>query len=255
MKTQPRKILVIDVGGTHVKVLASGHKDPIKIDSGPRMTAKKMVKDVKKATASWDYSAVAIGYPGPVIHGRPLAEPANLASGWVGFDFKKAFGRPVKLMNDAAMQALGDYRGGRMLFLGLGTGLGSAMIIDGVIVPMEIGHLPYKKHRTYEEYLGVRGLHRWGKKKWRRRVADVVARLKSALEPDYIVLGGGNAKFLKTLPPGTRRSDNSAAFTGGFRMWNQLGAQSKPEAARRRGAAEIGARPKARTIIPMALPR
>ena len=193
MKTQHRSVLVIDVGGTNIKVLATGQKEPVKIPSGPKITAKKMVKDVRNATAGWDYSAVSIGYPGPVAHGHPLSEPRNIGGGWVGFDFKKAFGRPIKMLNDAAMQALGVYEGGRMLFLGLGTGLGSAMIVDGVIAPMELGHLPYMKGHTYEEYLGVRGLQRLGKKKWRRHVADVVTQLKNALEADYVVLGGGNA--------------------------------------------------------------
>jgi len=213
---------VVDVGGTHVKLLASGQKDPVKLDSGPKMTAAKMVKAVRKVTAGWDYSGVSIGYPGPVIHGHPLSEPHNLGRGWVGFDFKKAFGRPVKILNDAAMQALGIYKSGRMLFLGLGTGLGSAMIVDGVLEPMEVAHLPYKKGRTFEDYLGLRGLQRLGKKRWRRHVAKVVEELKNALEADYVVLGGGNAKLLKKLPPGSRLGDNSTAFTGGFRLWDSL---------------------------------
>ena len=217
-----KKILVVDVGGTHVKLLASGQKDPVNIDSGPKMTAAKMVKAVRKVTAGWDYSGVSIGYPGPVIHGHPLSEPHNLGRGWVGFDFKKAFGRPVKILNDAAMQALGIYKSGRMLFLGLGTGLGSAMIVDGVLEPMEVAHLPYKKGRTFEDYLGLRGLQRLGKKRWRRHVAKVVEELKNALEADYVVLGGGNAKLLKKLPPGSRLGDNSTAFTGGFRLWDSL---------------------------------
>jgi len=223
MPEKKLKVLVIDVGGTHVKVLASGRKAPVKIPSGPGMTAAKMVKDVKAASAGWDYDAVSIGYPAPVLHGRPLREPYNLGSGWVGFDFKKAFGRPVKLVNDAAMQALGSYEGGRMLFLGLGTGLGSAMIVDGLVEPMELAHLPYEKGRTYEDYVGLRGLKRAGKKKWRRHVFDVVERLKVALEPDYVVLGGGNAKLLHKLPPGARLGDNSNAFPGGFRLWQEPG--------------------------------
>jgi len=215
------KTLVIDVGGTHVKLLATGKKQRIELPSGPTLTAAKMVKDVKKAAAGWDYSAVSIGYPGAVIHNRPVAEPHNLARGWVGFDFRKAFGHPVKVINDAAMQALGGYEGGRMLFLGLGTGLGSAMIVDGILEPMELAHLPYKSGRTYEDYVGIRGLKRLGKKKWRRHVADVVERLRAALEADYVVLGGGNAKLLKKLPPGTRLGDNNNAFRGGFRMWQK----------------------------------
>jgi polyphosphate glucokinase len=227
MDNHDKKILVIDVGGTHVKVLVTGHKEPVKIASGPKMTAGKMVKDVRKVTADWEYSAVSIGYPGPVIHGRPLCDPHNLGSGWVGFDFNKAFGRPVKILNDAAMQALGIYKGGRMLFLGLGTGLGSAMIVDGLLEPMEVAHLPYKKGHTFEDYLGVRGLQRLGKKKWRRNVAEVVEQLKTALEADYVVLGGGNAKRLKELPPGARLGDNSTAFIGGFRLWEEPGEQAK----------------------------
>lgn len=221
MPKQPKNILVIDVGGTHIKVFANGQKEPVKIPSGPKMTAKKMAKEVRKATEGWNYSVVSIGYPAPVIHGHPLSEPHNLAGGWVGFDFRKAFGRPVKIVNDAAMQALGIYQGGRMLFLGLGTGLGSAMIVDGILEPMEIAHLPYEKGRTFEDYLGIRGLKRLGKKKWRRYVARIAEQLKNALEADYVVLGGGNAKMLKKLPPGTRLGDNSTAFTGGFRLWDE----------------------------------
>jgi len=227
MQKQGKSILVIDVGGTHIKVLATGQKEPVKIDSGPKMTAKKMVKEVREATKDWNYSVVSIGYPAPVVHGHPLSEPHNLAGGWVGFDFGKAFGRPVKIMNDAAMQALGIYRGGRMLFLGLGTGLGSAMIVDGVLEPMEVAHLPYKKGRTFEDYLGIRGLKRLGKKKWRGYVAQIAVELKNALQAEYVVLGGGNAKLLKTLPPGCRLGDNSSAFTGGFRLWDEPEEQAK----------------------------
>jgi len=212
---------VIDVGGTHVKLLATGRKKRVEFSSGPEMTPAKMIRDVKQATAGWDYSAVSIGYPGPVIHNRPVAEPHNLGRGWVGFDFHKAFGHPVKVINDAAMQALGSYEGGRMLFLGLGTGLGSAMIVDGCLEPMELAHLPYKNGRTYEDYVGLRGLKRLGKKKWRRHVMDVVERLKTALEADYVVLGGGNAKLLKKLPSGVRLGDNENAFRGGFRLWKK----------------------------------
>jgi polyphosphate glucokinase len=219
MTKQRQSILVIDVGGTHVKVLATGQKTPIKICSGPQMTAKKMVKAVLDVAAEWNYSAVSIGYPGPVVHGRPLSEPHNLGGGWVAFDFQKAFGRPVKLINDAAMQALGIYEGGRMLFLGLGTGLGSAMIVDGALEPMEIAHLPYKKGRTYEDYLGLRGIERLGNKKWRRHVTKVITTLKDALGADYVVVGGGNAKLLKKLPPGARLGKNATAFAGGFRLW------------------------------------
>ena len=219
MTTSPQKILVIDIGGTNVKLLATGHRTPVKIPSGPELTPRKMVTAVRKATAEWEYSKVSIGYPGPVLNGKPLSDPHNLACGWVGFDFRKAFGRPVKLVNDAAMQAIGSYEGRRMLFLGLGTGLGSALIADGVLEPMELAHLPYKNGRTYEDYIGLHGLKRLGKKKWRRHVTDVVTRLKAALGADYVVIGGGNAKLLKELPAGARLGTNANAFRGGFRLW------------------------------------
>jgi len=214
------KILVVDVGGTHVKILATGQREHRKADSGPTMTARRMVSIVKGLSADWSYDHVAIGYPGPVLHGHPVAEPHNLGGGWVAFDFRRAFGRPVKVINDAAMQALGSYRGGRMLFLGLGTGLGSALIIDGVLEPMEVGHLPYKKGRTFEDYVGLRGLKRLGKARWRKCVLDVVERLRAALNADDVVIGGGNATKLRTPPPGTRLGDNANAFLGGFRLWN-----------------------------------
>jgi polyphosphate glucokinase len=188
--------------------------------SGPHLSAKAMVKQVKRLTADWSYDVISIGYPGPVIHNRPLTEPHNLGRGWVGFDFAKAFGRPTLVVNDALMQALGSYEGGRMLFLGLGTGLGSAMIIDGILEPMELGHLPYRKGRTFEDYVGAAGLERLGKKKWRRKVADIVAHFTAALEPDYVVLGGGNARKLARLPPKARLGDNANAFKGGFRLWD-----------------------------------
>src|SRR5216117_1044026 len=206
------RILVIDVGGTHVKVLASGQRTRREVESGPSMTPGRMVTAVKRLTADWRHDVVSIGYPGPVLHGRPIAEPHNLGPGWVGFNFRKAFGCPVKIINDASMQALGSYRGGRMLFLGLGTGLGSAMIIDGVLEPMELGHLPYKKGRTYEDYVGARGLERLGKKRWRRHVADVAKRLKTALEIKDLVLGGGNAQRLEALPARARLAGNANAF-------------------------------------------
>jgi polyphosphate glucokinase len=217
----PHKILVIDVGGTNIKVQATGQKKPRKIPSGPDMTAKKMVSDVKASTRDWKYDRVSIGYPGPVSAGRPLHEPVNLSGGWVGFSFEKAFGCPVRIVNDAAMQALGSYHGGRMLFLGLGTGLGSAMIVDGIVEPMELAHLPYKHGKTYEEYLGLRGLKRLGKKKWRREVFKVTKKLIAALEADYVVLGGGNVKKLKKLPPGARKGNNENAILGGFRLWEK----------------------------------
>ncbi len=215
------KVLVIDIGGTHVKILATGRRVKRQVESGPTMTAQQMVDDVKKLAEGWDYDVVAMGYPGPVLHNRPMLEPAHLGAGWVGFDFKAAFGRPVKIVNDALMQAVGSYEGGRMLFLGLGTGLGTALIVDRVAQPMELAHLPYKKHRTFEDYVGEAGLERLGKKKWRHEVFEVVERLKAATEPDYIVLGGGNVRLLDKLPPGCRRGDNANAFKGGFRLWEK----------------------------------
>jgi polyphosphate glucokinase len=215
------KILVLDVGGTHVKLLATGHKTRLQFDSGPKLTAKTLVAEVKAITAKvgWEYEAISIGYPGPVLHNRPVAEPHNLAKGWVGFEYARAFHRPVKIVNDAAMQALGSYRGGRMLFLGLGTGLGSALVVDSVIEPMELAHLPYKKGRSYEDYVGLKGLKCLGKKKWRRNVTKVVGLLKAATQADYVVIGGGNARLIKKLPPFTRPGDNNNAFRGGFRLW------------------------------------
>lgn len=214
------KVLVVDVGGTHVKILASGHKESRKFPSGPTLTARQIAAGVQKLARGWKYDAVEIGYPGPVLRGRPVAEPCNLGRGWVGFNFDAAFKRPVKVVNDAAMQALGSYKSGKMLFLGLGTGLGSTMIVDGIVEPMELGHLPYKKG-TYEDYVGQRGLEKHGKRKWHRHVVDVVTRLMAALEPDEVVLGGGNVKKLKELPPGCRAGDNPNAFVGGFRLWEQ----------------------------------
>jgi len=215
------RILVIDVGGTHVKVLATGHKQRIEIPSGPKMTPAKLVAAVRAATVGWKYDAVSIGLPAAVVHGRPITEPRHLGRGWVGFDFKKAFRRPVKILNDAAMQALGSYQGGRMLFLGLGTGLGSALIVDDVLEPMELAHLPYKKGRSYEDYVGLAGLKRLGKRKWRHHVKEVGQQLKSAIQADYVVFGGGNAKLLKKLPRGMRLGDNSNAFQGGYRLWTK----------------------------------
>jgi polyphosphate glucokinase len=214
------KVLAIDVGGTHVKVLATGQDEPRKFVSGPKLTAKQMVSGVKKITKDWQYDVISIGYPGPVAQGHPVAEPYNLGPGWVGLNFKAAFGRPVKIMNDAAMQALGSYKSGVMLFLGFGTGLGSAIIAEGVVVPMEIGHLSYK-NGTYEDYVGLRGLKRLGEKKWRRHVVIGVTRLIAVFRPDDVVLGGGNAGKLKKLPAECREGDNANAFVGGFRMWDE----------------------------------
>jgi polyphosphate glucokinase len=218
------KVLVVDVGGQNVKILATGETEPRKFASGPSLTAAKMARGVRKVAAGWKYDVVTIGYPGAVVRDRPIAEPHNLAPGWVGFDYRKAFGRSVRIINDAAMQALGSYQGGKLLFLGLGTGLGTAFIVDGIVEPMELGHLPYRR-ATYEDYVGLRGLVRFGKKKWRRYVADVVERLKAALEPDDVVIGGGNVKQLKELPPGCRAGDNANAFAGGFRVWEQAPAR------------------------------
>jgi polyphosphate glucokinase len=211
-------VLVVDVGGTHVKILVTGQDEPRRFPSGPTLTAAQMVTKVKELAGEWTYELVSMGYPGPVLLGRPVAEPHNLAPGWVAFDYQAAFGCPVKLVNDAAMQALGSYQGGKMLYLGLGTGLGSTLVVDGIVEPMELGHLPYRKG-TYEDYVGRRGLEQRGKKKWRLYVADVVAHLTAALEPDEVVLGGGNIKKLKKMPPGCRAGDNANAFVGGFRLW------------------------------------
>jgi len=220
-------VLVIDVGGTHVKLLATGQDEPVKFASGPKLTPAQMVAGVKKLGRGWKYQAVSIGYPGLVLRGRVVAEPHNLGRGWVAFDFRAAFGRPVQIINDAAMQALGSYKGGKMLFLGLGTGLGSALVVDGIVEPMELGHLPYRKG-TYEDYVGQRGLEQRGKKKWRRHVAEVVAGLIAALEPDDVVLGGGNVRKLKELPAGCRAGDNANAFVGGGRLWAQAAGSRTP---------------------------
>ena len=223
------RVLVVDIGGTHVKMLATGQREPREFSSGPALTAEQMVDGVRTVGAEWVYDAVSIGYPGPVLHGRPVAEPRHLGPGWVGFDYPAGFARPVKIVNDAAMQALGSYRGGKLLFLGLGTGLGSTMIVDGIIEPMELGHLPYRDG-TFEEYVGLRGLQAHGLAQWRRDVEDVVARLIAALEPEDVVLGGGNVHQLETLPPGCRAGDNSNAFAGGELLWKRP--QVKRRAAR-----------------------
>ena len=214
------RVLSVDVGGTNVKVLATGQTEPRKFPSGARMSPKQMVAGVKRIAEDWSYEVVSIGYPGPVRQGRPIVEPHNLGRGWVGFNFRAAFRCPVKIINDAAMQALGSYEGGTLLFLGLGTGLGSALVVEGTVVPMELGHLSYKMG-TYEDHVGIRGLKRLGKKQWSRHVAFGVARLIEALYPDDVVLGGGNAKKLIKLPAGCRRGDNANAFLGGFRLWDE----------------------------------
>jgi len=216
------KVLVVDVGGTHVKCAATDHPIPSEYASGPQLTAADMVKQVLKLTRKWSYKAVTIGYPGVVAGGRPVREPQNLGSGWVGFDFAAAFARPVRILNDAAMQALGDYAGGKMLFLGLGTGLGSALIVDGVVVPMELAHLQWRNGHDYEYYVGDHGRRRLGEKRWRAKVLEVASDFRNALQPDELVLGGGNARRLERLPPDTRLGDTLAAFRGGMRCWDDL---------------------------------
>ena len=230
-------VLVIDVGGTHVKILATGQKERREFESGPTTTPGGMVAGVKRLARGWRFDVVSIGYPGLVLGGRIAAEPHNLAPGWIGFDFERAFGRPVKVANDAAMQALGSYVKGTMLFLGLGTGLGSALVVDGHVVPMELAHLSYGD-ATIEDYVGLRGLERLGKKKWRKHVAFMVERFTAALHPDEVVIGGGNAKKLKELPSGCRAGDNDNAFIGGFRMWE--GATTKRLTRRAAGRAKKG---------------
>jgi polyphosphate glucokinase len=224
------KVLAVDIGGTHVKILATGRKQRREFPSGPSLTPGEMVRGVREVAGDWKYDVVAMGYPGAVMHDRPVMEPHNLGQGWVGFDYRRAFGRPVRIINDAAMQALGSYQGGKMLFLGLGTGLGSTLIVEGIVEPMELAHLPYKKG-TFEDYVGLRGLEKFGKKKWREHVTDVVARLAAALLVDDIVLGGGNAKKLDTLPPKCRLGDNACAFVGGFRLW-QVGSGKRTKRKR-----------------------
>ena len=244
------RILVIDVGGTNLKVGLTGRKAPIKIPSGPEMSAARMAAAVKKATAGWRFDAVSIGYPGPVVNGRPAQEPANLGAGWIRFDYKKALGRPVRVVNDAAMQAMGSYQGGRMLFLGLGTGLGSALVAGGVLEPLELAHLPYKNNRTYEDYAGLRGLKRLGRKKWQQHVEKIVALLKHGLQVDYVVLGGGQTKKLKGLPPGVRLGTNAHAILGGLRLWDEPAQEPRhrrPHVARsrRRRTVEVQVAPDA----------
>ncbi len=228
-----KRVLAIDVGGSHVKMRVFGRRELRQFESGPEMTPRRMVSRVHEMTGDWTYDAVSIGYPGVVLHGKVVVDPYNLGPGWVGFDFHKAFGRPTRIMNDAAMQAVGSYEGGRMLFLGLGTGLGSAMIVDGVVAPMELAHLPYKKGRTFEDFVGERGLKRLGGKKWRRTVNEVVIQLSTLLEADYVVIGGGNARKLKRLPKNARLGSNDFAFLGGFRIWHHATAPPAGKGYRR----------------------
>jgi predicted NBD/HSP70 family sugar kinase len=225
-------VLAVDIGGTNVKLLATGQKEPRKFPSGSKLTPTAMVAGVKKLADDWSYDAVAIGYPGRVVDDTILAEPHNLARGWIEFDFKSAFHCPVHIINDAAMQALGSYQGGLLLFLGLGTGLGAALVAEGVVVPMELAHLPYK-HGTWEDYLGERSLKKRGRKKWEQHVHTAVARLQDAFAPDDIVIGGGNAKTLKKLPKGCRLGSNAHAFSGGFRLFENTPASRRAAKERR----------------------
>lgn len=220
---EPRapEVLAVDVGGSHVKVLLNGLDERRRFVSGHKLTARSMVTHVLEQTADWEYVGITVGVPAPVKDGQIVREPVNLGEGWAGFDFEAAFGKPTKVVNDAAMQALGSYDGGRMLFLGLGTGLGSAMIVDGVVEPMELGHLPYKE-ATYEDYVGTRGRKRLGRKRWEKAVHEIVGAFADALQPDYVVIGGGNADDLVKLPPNTQRGDNDNAFVGGFRLWDDV---------------------------------
>lgn len=214
-----KNVLVVDIGGSHVKLFRSGHRGRVKLPSGPTLTPRQMVREVFDATADWQYDVVTIGYPGPVVRGRIAREPVNLGKGWTRFNFARAFGRPVRLINDAAMQALGSYRGRSMLFLGLGTGLGTTLVRNGVVVPLEVAHLPYRDGKSFEEFIGDAGLKALGKKRWRRHVGIVVALMLEALVADYAVLGGGNVRLLDELPPRTRRGNNANAFRGGERLW------------------------------------
>src|SRR5580698_491335 len=225
------KVLVIDIGGTHVKVASTDMRVPLKIPSGPTMTAEQMAQQVLAATKGWSYDCISIGYPGPVNHDHPLGEPHNLAPGWIDFHYQKAFNKPIRFINDAAMQALGGYKGGRMLFLGTGTGLGSALVFDGVVVPLELAHLPYKKGRTYEEYIGLAGLEQRGKKRWRQSVLDIIELLRAAMVCDNVLLGGGNAKLMKDLPPHIVLGSNENAVKGGFRLWEEMTAKQAAKQA------------------------
>lgn len=218
---EPQRTLVIDVGGNNVKIALGDHTQPVKVPSGPEMTAAQMVADVKEATKDWIYDRVSIGFPGPVKHGQPAREPVNLASGWVAMDYGAAFGRPVRIVNDAALQAIGMHEGGRMLFLGLGTGLGSAIVDDTSLQLLELAHLPYRNGKSFEDYVGSRGMVRLGKRRWTKHVAKVVALLRDAMQADYVMLGGGQTKKLKELPPDVRVGRADAAIVGGVRLWSR----------------------------------
>lgn len=221
-KLPKEKTLVLDVGGHHVKVYASGHPEPREIPTGPKFTPQMLVREVRRLASDWAYSRVAIGYPGPVCEGRPDEEPLHLGPGWTSFDFARGFAVPVRIVNDAAMQALGSYRGGDMLFLGLGTGLGSALIVEGVLQPLQLEAVPYRKGKTVEDYVGEAGLERLGHKKWRGHVRRVVVLLRYIVQADYVVVGGGNARLLKRLPPHCFPGENSLAFSGGLRLWEGI---------------------------------
>jgi predicted NBD/HSP70 family sugar kinase len=245
------KILVIDIGGTHVKVMTTGQKTSREFESGRLLTPKRMISKIRRLIHDWHFDVVSIGYPGPVHGNRIVSDPWNLGKGWIGFDFQKAFHCPVKIINDAAMQALGSYEGGKMLFLGLGTGLGTALIADGIVEPMELGHLPYKKS-TFEDYVGIRGLQKYGKQNWRRHVMDMVRRLTAAIEPDEVVLGGGNVNKLNELPAGCRGGDNTNAFRGGFRLWKetriwQNSTRVKPRPSKRKGTQLVAGKKRKRS--------
>lgn len=218
-ESSPPAVLAVDVGGSHVKVLVAGEPEPRRFESGPRLTPGEMVAGALELVRGWSWEAVSVGIPTPVRGGKPIAEPINLGEGWVGFDYEGTFGKPTKVVNDAVMQALGSYEGGRMLFLGLGTGLGSALIVDGLVEPLELGHLPFRK-QTFEDYVSARALEKRGRKRWRKDVFEVVAQLAAAMEPDYVVIGGGGADKLDELPPNVKLGDNELAFVGGFRLWD-----------------------------------
>jgi polyphosphate glucokinase len=238
------RVLVVDIGGSNLKISTNGRRSPLKIPSGPGMTPRRMVAEVMRATREWSYDAVSIGYPGPVARNHPAMEPSNLGAGWVRFNYRKAFGKPVKLMNDAAMQALGSYQGGRMLFLGLGTGLGSAfMTKPGDVEPLELAHLPYRGNRSYEDFAGLRGFKRLGARRWTKHVHRIVEMLRFGLQADYVMLGGGQTKKLRSLPPGVRLGSNSHAIRGGLRMWDAVDAprQWRPPVPRRRAPARARA--------------
>lgn len=240
-------VLSIDIGGTHVKILLSGEKEKREMPSGNQFTPQQMVTDVKEMAKGWNYDVVSIGFPAPVHNNQPVAEPFNLGKGWSAFDYEKAFGCPVKMINDAAMQALGSYKGGKMLFLGLGTGLGSAFVNDGQLLPMELGHLPFKK-KTFEDYVGIRGLEKGGGRKWKKHVFETVELLTAALLPDYVVLGGGNVKRLKELPPACIAGANENAFLGGFRLWEGLAdSRAKQHPAVKKASRKVTSRLKKRS--------